>query len=475
MELVNLNKQFILINPEIDCIPKAEQKDYFIKVMDIQHVKEVFVKAIMSVPTDLIFLGNFKNKNLVYSSQLDKIRSFYSLPEIQFYLEKTNSTSVIEQLESNLTIEKVEKIIEEISEKPQNKIRRDSFIINFLLEQFKQHTEYTLNHLKLLNITSKRDNQEALTLTKIWRTSYNSYISFAMYLALLEQTYSHDQINSELDHYQIPKKQSFTQTETKIDKSSKIYKYLEKTWAKYSTELIKFPRTEHIFDAKKYFGTDSSSVTRDDLLITEAELKSLFNKPLSIEEKIDGANLGVLVDYSGKILVQNRSHYVCDGISSQFEGLDIWVANNEEDIRKLLQGKPLIMYGEWCYLKHSIHYTGIPDYFICFDIYNKIEDKFYSRKRVTEMLEETKINQVPIIDCDKIITKKEEFVEYLKKKSQFSDVNIEGIYVRLFDPTNEYLIKRCKLVRPDFLPEKEETVHWSKKMPTKNILNFADC
>ena len=179
-----------------------------------------------------------------------------------------------------------------------------------------------------------------------------------------------------------------------------------------------------------------------------------------------------MIDYSGKIMAQNRSHYVFQGHASQFNGLDIWINDHETSLRQILEGKPLIMYGEWCYLKHSINYTNIPDYFICFDIYDKLEDKFYSRTRVEELLKDTNIAQVPVLETNKIITKREDLIPYLQTKSKYGDCKIEGIYVRLHDDENKYLVKRCKLVRPDFLPEKEETIHWSKKIPTKNKLDF---
>jgi hypothetical protein len=407
-------------------------------------------------------------KIIAYSNIFDTIRSTYKLSSKQYEMCTTETKD--QSLENtNETIERLLSLFLESDKKFM--VDKDGSIINYIITQFDSHTDFTLNCLKLIQIKwslCANNKMETLELAKKWNKSFTSYISFATYLALLEQLYNYQQINQELEYYNLPS--TFTDVEEKLDSSKKIYNYLKKTNAKYSTQLIKFPRTEHAFDAKKYFSTDKTSITRDDLILSDSEFKNLLGKPLVFEEKIDGANLGIMIDYTGRILAQNRSHYVCDGIATQFNGLDIWISDHEVGLRKILQERSLIMYGEWCYLKHSIHYTNIPDYFICFDVYDKQTGKFYSRDIVTRMLEGTGISQVPVLETNKIITKKEDLIEYLKLKSSYTDSRIEGVYIRLHDPENQYLIKRCKLVRPDFLPEKEETVHWSKKIPTKNIV-----
>jgi hypothetical protein len=85
--------------------------------------------------------------------------------------------------------------------------------------------------------------------------------------------------------------------------------------------FYKFPRTRHVFDAggrRKLKGViltlNLGGVGRDDLLMTEQELKEFLKNDLYLEEKVDGANLGIsMEDY--KITFQNRSHYVTSATS----------------------------------------------------------------------------------------------------------------------------------------------------------------
>lgn len=74
--------------------------------------------------------------------------------------------------------------------------------------------------------------------------------------------------------------------------------------------FFKFPRTRHLVN------TGGSSVTRDDLVMDAGELASFVGpngRVLTIEEKLDGANLGISLDTNYQVLCQNRSHYVSAG------------------------------------------------------------------------------------------------------------------------------------------------------------------
>ena len=59
-----------------------------------------------------------------------------------------------------------------------------------------------------------------------------------------------------------------------------------------AVEFFKFPRTHHILNL------GGTGVTRDDLIMSKEDAQGLFiNKSnVSIDEKIDGANLGISID-----------------------------------------------------------------------------------------------------------------------------------------------------------------------------------
>ena len=184
-------------------------------------------------------------------------------------------------------------------------------------------------------------------------------------------------------------------------------------------DLFKFPRTKHLFDA------GGSGVSRDDLLMDAGEEKMFYSgrapsssrkggassskrkktnpstnpTPLvAIEEKVDGANLGISLDSNMQFLVQNRSHYVNSKTHRQFGSLDSWLAEHSADLFQVL-GEPgsHVLFGEWLYAKHSIHYTRLPGYFIAFDIYDLKEGKFLSWRERNRRLEGTGIPVVRLI------------------------------------------------------------------------------
>ena len=159
-----------------------------------------------------------------------------------------------------------------------------------------------------------------------------------------------------------------------------------------SLNLFKFPRTRHLVDA------GGNAVTRDDLLMTRKEAKEfLKGKIISVEEKIDGANIGFSLDEHYTIRAQNRSHFVSSQSHRQFSTLDNWISQNGKSLLQILSDGKYILYGEWMYAKHSIFYTKLPNYFIAFDIYDSISQSFVSRRERDAMLQGTGISSVPLV------------------------------------------------------------------------------
>ena len=168
-------------------------------------------------------------------------------------------------------------------------------------------------------------------------------------------------------------------------------------------DLFKFPRTRHLFDA------GGSGVSRDDLLMDAGEEAAFYSQPagggrrrghggqqqqqqlVSLEEKVDGANLGISVGEDMKLWVQNRSHFVNSKTHRQFSCLDSWLEENSAALYELLKSGKTVLFGEWVYAKHSIHYTRLPGYFMAFDIYDKEAGKFFSWRERNRQLEGTGI------------------------------------------------------------------------------------
>ncbi|MCO5613655.1 hypothetical protein L7F22_067933 [Adiantum nelumboides] len=232
-------------------------------------------------------------------------------------------------------------------------------------------------------------------------------------------------------------------------------------------DIYKFPRTRHLLN----FG----SATRDDLILTESDVTAFLDTSdgsvITVEEKVDGANLGISIDSETlKFKVQNRSHYVNNKSHEQFKKIDKWLQDHSEQLFYVLDGydssKYFILYGEWLYAKHSIYYDNLPDTFLAFDLYDTQADKFYSRQKLETLLKEGagQLHQVPQMSTPAQITKVW-LASAIQQPSQFYGGHVEGVYLR--KEKDDYLIDRAKIVRSDFISGDE---HWTKGGVTQNQL-----
>ena len=114
--------------------------------------------------------------------------------------------------------------------------------------------------------------------------------------------------------------------------------------------FIKFPTTPHLF-------ANDNKVARTDKLV-DPQIKALFYQlPVTIEEKVDGANIGFSLTIDGDILVQNRGNYITATSHPQYRLLSAWITSHHDSLFELLlPGR--ILFGEWCYAKHSIYYEN---------------------------------------------------------------------------------------------------------------------
>eukprot|EP01098_Paradermamoeba_levis_P010887 TRINITY_DN4591_c0_g1_i4.p1 TRINITY_DN4591_c0_g1~~TRINITY_DN4591_c0_g1_i4.p1 ORF type:complete len:146 (+),score=27.65 TRINITY_DN4591_c0_g1_i4:201-638(+) len=78
--------------------------------------------------------------------------------------------------------------------------------------------------------------------------------------------------------------------------------------------LVKFPRTTHLL-------SDSDVTSRGDLLMTEKEVQAWTQSNVVVEEKVDGANIGISVTDKYEIRFQNRSHFVNSETQTQVSKL----------------------------------------------------------------------------------------------------------------------------------------------------------
>ena len=222
-------------------------------------------------------------------------------------------------------------------------------------------------------------------------------------------------------------------------------------------EFFKFPRTPHLFAM-------AENIIRDDKVLSEPEAKLFLSNQIILEEKVDGANVGISLDQNGDMQIQNRGNYISPASHPQFNLIWEWSYARINLFKKYISNN-YIFFGEWCFAKHSIHYNHLPDWLLGFDIFDKREQVFLSTKRRNELFKMLNIEPVPFIE--KGIFSIKEIEKILdQRKSVLYPGPIEGIYLRYED--SRKLIKRAKIVRNAFI--QEIVVHWSKGKMIKNKL-----
>ncbi|CAD0100296.1 unnamed protein product [Aureobasidium mustum] len=230
--------------------------------------------------------------------------------------------------------------------------------------------------------------------------------------------------------------------------------------------IHKFPRTRHLFNV--------GSASRDDLILSSSDAQAFLQPSdpsitIVVEEKVDGANLGISLDSSGAFRVQNRSHYVNSKSHAQFKKLDKWLDDHYEGLTFVLDAansRPgrWILYGEWLFAKHSIHYTTLPDLFLAFDFFDTETGTFLSRDALSERLKGTNIHQVGQLEVQSL--DEQSLLDLVRtQESSFYEGVIEGVYLRR--QKDGKTIDRAKIVRSDFIAGDE---HWNRRGVVSNIV-----
>jgi len=228
------------------------------------------------------------------------------------------------------------------------------------------------------------------------------------------------------------------------------------------TDFFRFPSTPHL----AWLGR--ARVPRDDKLLSPLEMQSLLAGDVSVEEKLDGANLGFSLDINGRLLVQNRGQYLAEPYSGQFARLSGWLSQHCDELIAGLSPE-LILFGEWCAARHSLNYNALPDWFLVFDVYNRSAQRFLSTARRNVLATRMHLVTVPLILHNHTsLAALEQTV--MKTPSRYrSGQPLEGVVVRR--DSSEWCEARAKLVRPDF--SQSIGVHWRSRTIEWNLVNHS--
>jgi len=232
-------------------------------------------------------------------------------------------------------------------------------------------------------------------------------------------------------------------------------------------DFIKYPRTPHLFGSK---GTD------DDKHLGRKESEAFIADPsLIVEEKVDGTNVGIHFNSRGRMVLQCRGHEITEGMHPQYDLFKQWTSVKRPVLEAMLCGQ-FILYGEWLYARHSVHYRKLPHYFFEFDIYDKDAGRFLDLDSRLELLEGTAIHTVPIAHRGAVTVDQ---LRSLISPSAFGSVFenpvtgrtddlMEGLYLRT--EAAGYVTGRAKMVRSEFVEKVKQSEHWQHQIMVPNLL-----
>jgi len=235
-------------------------------------------------------------------------------------------------------------------------------------------------------------------------------------------------------------------------------------------EFVKDPRTPHLFGSR---GTD------DDKHLGEAEsLRFVADGSLIVEEKLDGTNVGIHFAADGKMALQCRGHLITEGMHPRYDLFKQWAVVKRPPLEDLLEAR-YILFGEWLYARHSVHYRGLPHYFFEFDIYDKEMRAFLDLARRLSMLEGSGIQTVPVLHrgaIDRVrllalIGRSRFDSRFENPLTNRTDDLMEGLYLRT--EAGGLVTGRAKVVRPEFVEKIKQSAHWQYQAMTPNQLEHG--
>jgi hypothetical protein len=224
-------------------------------------------------------------------------------------------------------------------------------------------------------------------------------------------------------------------------------------------DFFRFPHTPHL----AWLG---AGAPRGDKVLAPAEVTEMLAQPLVVEEKVDGANLGLSVSEDGELRAQNRGSYLArETAHPQFKPLWDWLARHHDALVDALW-PDLMLFGEWCHAMHSIRYDRLPDWFLGFDVYDRAEGRFWETARRDALLAALELHPVPRLAAGRFDLPA---LRGLLGSSRVGGGPMEGLVVRTEDAG--WTEARGKLVRAEFTQAID--AHWSRGGLVRNELSPA--
>lgn len=130
----------------------------------------------------------------------------------------------------------------------------------------------------------------------------------------------------------------------------------------------------------------------------------------------------------------------CAGEKAQYDVFRGWVYERMDELFGVLGRRRYVLFGEWLWCQHAVHYARLPSFFLAFDLFDIAQRRFLSYDRMVQVLD-GRIPVVPLLwtsssPSASSRSKFEELKKFVgqdmaKRTSAHGTEAMEGVYVRI--------------------------------------------
>jgi len=187
------------------------------------------------------------------------------------------------------------------------------------------------------------------------------------------------------------------------------------------------------------------------LFLSDKEAKLLLGNKVTILEKLDGANVGI-IRHRDTFYLQKRGSLVSTSEHVQYNFFKGWSMQNYDKLMSL--PKDHIVYGELMRCVHSIYYDKLPDWVCMFTIWSNKKKEYLPWSEVLNIVTNCGLCTVPVVDEGYF--NKIDLYNLIPKVSKYGTEKAEGIVL-----WNHRHQLRGKIVLPEFVKHLDEVDHWT--------------
>lgn len=194
----------------------------------------------------------------------------------------------------------------------------------------------------------------------------------------------------------------------------------------------RYPRTPYLWEPDAGAGGDR--------VLDPGERPGWLRRPVVVEEKLDGANVSVWWE-NGRAQVASRGGPDAMDRGRQLGPLRGRVGASHDRFASLLDGG-WVLYGEWLWLAHTVHYDRLPDHLVALDLW-------HPRSGFADLAErDQRVRASGLVLPPRLFTGvlgSADALLGLMGQSLFGTAPMEGVVLRRGDGP------RCKVLRPGFV------------------------